>query len=459
MNKFHFSPDELAIINALVLGQRQGLPTQIYTSYVQAGAVHILAVSGLHVGLILMLLNILLKPITYLKKGKLIKIILTLTVLWSYAIIAGLSASVVRAVSMFSIVAIGMYLQRQSAIYNTLFVSLFILLVFQPTYIFDIGFQLSYLAVFAIVTFQPMLYSLVKVPYRLLEYPWKLFTVSLSAQIGITPISLYYFHQFPGLFFISNLIIIPLLGTILGLGILIIILALAKWLPIWFAEIYGSIITMMTTFVRWIAQHEAFLFKNISFSISQVLFCYLLLGWFLILRSRRTYKNAICLLITILLFQFHFLYQKQRRANKKLIIFHKNRYSIIGIQQHKTLEIHTNIETITQETFISNYCVGAAVNLYKIDSIQAFYKLGSRSILVVDSLAIYNIKQIQPEIIVLRNSPKLNLVRLIDSLQPQLILADGSNYASYIQRWHYTCLTKKIPFHHTGKKGAYSLKD
>lgn len=459
LKNYNFKKDELAIINALLLGQRQDISKDIYNSYAQAGAIHILAVSGLHVGIILLLLHNLLKPLDFFRKGKLAKIGIILILLWSYAIIAGLSASVVRAVTMFSLVAIGINLKRPSNIYNTLFSSIFILLICKPTFLFDVGFQLSYLAVFAIVTFQPMLYNLLDFKYKIFDYPWQLFTVTISAQIGVIPISLYYFHQFPGLFFVSNLIIIPFLGVILGFGILIIILALLKSLPNWLANLYGEIINHMNIFVNWVSQQEAFLFKNISFSLTQVIFCYTLIGLFIIIYKKRTYKNVTLSLITILLFQLHLLYKKQEYSNKKFIVFHKSRYSIIGIQQHKDLEVHTNIKSITDEKLITNYCVGEAVTLTTIDSIQSLYTFDAKRILVVDSLGVYNIKSLQPEVILLRNSPKLNLVRLIDSMQPKLIIADGSNYKSYQDRWSKTCEAKKIPFHQTSKKGAYILKD
>ena len=459
LKTYNFHHDELAIINALLLGQRQDISKAIYNSYTQAGAIHILAVSGLHIGLILVILNFFFKPLEYLKKGKLIKVIIILLLLWSYAIIAGLSASVVRAVMMFSIVAIGMHLKRPSNIYNTLFVSIFILLLIKPTFLFDVGFQLSYLAVFAIVIFQPMLYNLLRIKYKLLDYLWQLFTVSLSAQIGIIPISLYYFHQFPGLFFVSNLVIIPFLGAILGLGILIMILALAKGLPVWLADFFGATINLMNSFVSWVSQQEAFLFKHLSFSLVQVIFCYTVVGWFLILRKKRTYKNVILFLLSVLLFQFHLLYQKHQSSNKRIIVFHKSRYSVIGSQQFERLEIHTNIKKITNEKLIINYFVGENVNLQASDTLQALYTLGSKHMLVVDSLGIYNIKSLQPDIILLRDSPKVNLVRLIDSAKPKLIIADGSNYKSYQERWRQTCTAKKIPFHQTSKKGAYILKE
>ncbi|HSP12807.1 MAG TPA: ComEC/Rec2 family competence protein, partial [Salegentibacter sp.] len=146
-----FSEEELSIIQALLLGQRRDISREIYDQYAAAGAVHILAVSGLHVGIILLILNFLLKPLESLKHGRFIKTLLLLLLMWGFALLAGLSPSVVRAVSMFSFVAIGRQLKRKSSVMNSLFVSLFVLLVINPYFIFQVGFQLSYLAVFSIV--------------------------------------------------------------------------------------------------------------------------------------------------------------------------------------------------------------------------------------------------------------------------------------------------------------------
>ena len=142
---------------------------------------HILAVSGLHVGIVLMLLNLLFKPIEYIKHGKAIKVMIILLILWGFAIVAGLSASVTRAVTMFSVVAIAMHLNRPTNIYNTLAISIFILLSFKPMFLFDVGFQLSYVAVLAIVTIQPLLNKLWKPKWKAFDFLWNIFTVTIAA--------------------------------------------------------------------------------------------------------------------------------------------------------------------------------------------------------------------------------------------------------------------------------------
>ena len=457
LKQSNFKEDELAIINALLLGQRQDISKDIYDSYSQAGVIHILAVSGLHVGIILLLLHFLFKPIERFKHGKVIKILLIVVLLWSFAIIAGLSASVTRAVTMFSIVAIGMNLKRPTNIYNTLAISMFVILLFKPLFLLDVGFQLSYLAVFAIVTIQPILYKLWKPKLKIIDYFWQIFTVTLAAQFGVIPVSLYYFHQFPGLFFISNLVIIPFLGFILGFGILVIILSLLNTLPSLLANLYENIISLMNNFVGWISQQEQFLFKNIPFGIVEVIVAYILIVAAVNIYKKQNYISVLLFLISILFVQSTFMYNKYQATTNEFIVFHKNRYSIIGMKQNNKLKIHHNLDMVSLEnnSIITNFRVGERIVETKTDSLQSIYLLNNKTLLVVDSLGIYNVKYFKPHIILLRNSPKINLKRLIDSLQPELIISDGSNFKSYQERWSKTCEAKKIPFHQTGKKGAF----
>jgi competence protein ComEC len=189
-----FSKDEFGVINALLLGQRQEVSKELLNDYSKAGAIHILAISGLHVGIILLILSGLFKPLEYIKNGKLLKLMIIVATLWFFALLAGMSASVVRAVTMFTAVAIGQSLQRKNSVVHSLVFSMFILLLCKPMFLFDVGFQLSYLAVYGIVTIQPKLSALWKSKWKLVDKVWQLTTVSLAAQLSVLPLSLFYFH-------------------------------------------------------------------------------------------------------------------------------------------------------------------------------------------------------------------------------------------------------------------------
>lgn len=460
LKRYNFKSDELAIINALLLGQRQDISEEVYTSYTNAGAIHILAISGLHIGIILLILQYVFKPIERIKHGKLLNAILIVSILWSFAIIAGLSASVTRAVTMFSIVAIAMNLKRPTNIYNTLAISMFTILLFKPMFLFDVGFQLSYLAVFSIVSIDPLLYKLWKTKYWLADKLWHTLTVTVSAQFGIIPLSLYYFHQFPSLFILSNLVIIPLLGIILGYGIFLILLAVLNILPQFVATIYGYIISLMNRFVEWISAQESFLFKDIPFSILYVFASYIFIITLIRFYIKRHYASLKLFLIAILIGQCTIIYTTYERPKNKFIVFHKSRYSLLGNTFNNKICIVSDFDSITEtkNKIIKDYTVGNHIKTIEKDSFQLVYFLNNKKVLVIDSLGVYNIKSFQPDYVLLRQSPKINLNRLMDSIKPKHIIADGSNYKSYVAHWETICEKRKIPFHQTSKKGAFIIE-
>ncbi|WP_055442567.1 ComEC/Rec2 family competence protein [Lacinutrix himadriensis] len=458
LKKHPFKADELSIINALILGQRQNISKHIYTNYVNAGAIHILAVSGLHVGILLLLLNTVLKPLERIKKGKILKMIIILILLWCYALIAGASASIIRAATMFSIVAIGMHLKRPSNIYNTLAISVFFILLFKPLFLFDVGFQLSYMAVLAIVSIQPILYKIWKPRFWVTDKLWQITTVTIAAQFGVLPISLFYFHQFPGLFWLSNIVVIPLIGIILASGIIVIVLALLNALPQFIANSFGSIISLMNTFFEWIASKEQFLFQGIPFHILYVATSYLIIIALVRIYVKRNYTTLVYLCLAILSLQIAIIYTKYENSKDAFIVFHKSRNTVIGLKGNKTLQVFHNLDSITNNKTIGTFAVANFTEMIKEDTLRDLFLYRNHKILIVDSLGIYNLKSVQPDYVLLRNSPKINLERLIDSIQPKGIIADGSNYKSYVARWENTCKKRKLPFHQTGKKGAFILE-
>ena len=459
LKKYSFNKDELSVINALLLGQRQDISKNLLESYINAGAVHILAISGLHIGIILLVLSSLFKPLERLKHGAIIKAVLIVILLWMFAFIAGLSASVVRAVTMFTFIAIGASFKKKRVVEYSLISSMFFLLLIKPLFLFDVGFQLSYLAVFGIIWVQPLLYKLWKPKLWLLDKTWSLFTVSVAAQVGILPISLYYFHQFPGLFILSNILIIPFLGGILIGGILVILLALLNLLPQIFVDIYGFVISLMNKIVDWVSNQEGFLWQEISMSF------YEMIGWYIIIVFAYQFviikktSQLLYLLASIIILQTVFIFEKKNRHQKQeFIVFNKSKRNLIGIRNGKQLHVFHNLDSlkIITDKAIIDYRINESIKSYSTNKASNYFKFNSDEILIVDSLGVYNIA-IENPIVILQHSPKINLTRLINTLEPAQIIADGSNYKSYINRWKLTCKKQKTPFHHTRQNGAYII--
>jgi len=455
-----FKDDELAVIDALLLGQRNSISSDLLESYSGAGAVHILAVSGLHIGIILGLLILLFRPLHYFKNGKLVATLFIILLLWMYAIIAGLSASVVRAVSMFTALTIGMQLIQRSNVYNTLVISMFFLLLFNPFYLFEIGFQLSYLAVFSIVWIQPKLYNLWKPSYWLPNKIWQLFTVSIAAQLGVLPLSLFYFHQFPGLFFLSNLVIIPFLGFILTAGILIITFAIFDILPQFLGDSYSSIIQLMNNFIAWISNQESFIINNISFSLVLMIafyaFIFITIKWI----EKKVYYRFVLALFSLIFIQSIFVFEKYKlKSTNEFIVFNQPKNSSIGYRTGANIILSSRDLLTLNDYTIKPYLIGTGIDVKLITTTtKNVYKFKNETILVVDSLGIYELNTIKPSIVILQQSPKINLERLLKTLQPKLVIADGSNYKNYAGMWEKTCIKNKTPFHNTMQKGAYTLK-
>ena len=456
LKKTNFGEAELSIMQALLLGQRNDISEATYNDYKNAGAVHILAVSGLHIGVFLVLLQFLFKPLERHPRGKTIKLIIIVTLLWGFALLAGFSASIVRAVTMFTFVAYALYLNRPSNTFNILALSMFfILLVIDPKLLFQVGFQMSYAAVFAIVWIYPLLQKLWFPKNKIVRKVWQLLSVSVAAQLGVLPISLFYFHQFPGLFFISNLVIVPALGIILGGGILVIVLALLNALPLWLVAIYDWLIRTMNNTIAWVADQEAFVFQNISFDGVQLVLSYTLLFCTVLFLSKPNFKKALVVALALITFQSYIFYTTFTVNQKQtLILAHQTRNSILMQQSGKKLLVFAQ-DTSRTERLAKDYRIGERIKCIENNDLKNSYNRKNKIILRIDSMGIVPNNTAQIDYLLLTQSPKLNLERLLDSLQPKTIIADGSNYKSYIARWEKTCAKRKLPFYYTGEKGAY----
>lgn len=450
--------DELAVVKALLLGQRQDLSEDIQNNFASAGAIHILAISGLHIGIILYMLNWMLQPLARIKHGKVVKTVILVLLLWSYAIVAGLSPSVVRAVTMFTAVAIAINLKRANNIYNTLAVSAFVLLLFKPNFLFEVGFQMSYSAVIGIVSIQPVIFKLWSTRLWVPKKIWEILTVTIAAQASVLPISIYYFHQFPSLFFISNLVIIPFLGVILGFGFFVLIFASVDWMHNWIVNLYAHIISWLNQFIEWIASFESFLIKDIPLSIIELITLFFLIATLVRLIEQQTTRRLIWTLTSIVIFQLAYLITIKNTATTEMVVFHKTAESILGIKTGTHLDLYSDADSLNlSQHFIETYKVGNRIKTIESLQLNPVLQYENKLVLVVDSLGIYNVN-FKPDVVILRNSPKINLVRLIDKLNPEQIVADGSNYVSYVARWQDTCTKKRIPFHSTRKTGFYMMK-
>ncbi len=252
---------EYAVLSALVLGKTSEIDYHLMLSYASAGAVHILAVSGLHVGLIYVILAPIMRRVFPKGKFRWLKASIPIILLWIYAGITGFSPSVLRAAWMFTCFIIADTFGKESNIFNTLSASALILLCWNPYMIMEVGFQLSYLAVLGIVLLQKQLQSFYYSPIKIIQWAWSLTTVSIAAQLSTFALGLLYFHQFPNWFLISNLFVIPL-------STIILYVSLAFFATLWCPPVAEILITISIWLTRWMNQ-AMLLVDRIPFSITQ----------------------------------------------------------------------------------------------------------------------------------------------------------------------------------------------
>lgn len=220
----HFSEQNASLLSAIVLGDKSLLGDEIKAIFTNTGTSHILAVSGMHFGLLMIIfLGVFERFSKWITRKQ--AVIFMLLILWFYAILTGMSASVIRAIFMFSILFLAQLSNRNHDPINVLFFTAFVLIVINPMYLFDIGFQLSYLAMLGIYLFYQKIEAFFQIKYKWINYLWKGIAVGFAAQLLTTPISLFYFHQFPNYFIASNLVMMLTSGLILGLGIAILFFA------------------------------------------------------------------------------------------------------------------------------------------------------------------------------------------------------------------------------------------
>lgn len=250
---FDFNDKELAVLEALTLGYKSDLDEDTKSAFQSSGAMHVLAVSGLHTGIIMLITDLLLRFMNRTRRERIIKCVIVLSVIWLFAAVTGFSSSVNRAALMFSIMSIGNATGRNTTTYNSIALSCFILLFINPYLIFNVGFGLSYMAVLSIVSFNPLFQSVeYSIKNPVLKYFVGIGLVSIAAQIGTSVLSICTFGQFPMYFLLTNIIVIPVAYVIMILAIALLISSPVYWLGYAVFWLLKKALSFLVWSVSWI---------------------------------------------------------------------------------------------------------------------------------------------------------------------------------------------------------------
>ena len=327
------------VYSALVFGEKNDLDPRLLNAYQNAGAVHLLAISGLHIGMITALLLFLFAPLNAVPKGRLISSVLLLISLWGYALFSGSSPSVIRAVSMCSFLALAWILKRPMFSFHYLAISMLCMLFWNPLLIFSLGFCMSYAAVASILLGMPLLERLGVPQNSILKRIWQLISISLLAQLGVLGISLQAFHQFPLLFLLTNLLIIPFIGILLAYGIF-----LALWFALgnphlWAVAILDQAFKLLNSSVAWVGGQEEWVLKNIYFPSSYlwgtVIVSIGFLSWQY--RDPLTIKSRNYFLASLVIVQLIVLGQKShdKQRNESFLIKSYGQIALLSVQHQE----------------------------------------------------------------------------------------------------------------------------
>lgn len=326
--------DDFGMAAALLTGYREALDEEISMAYAATGTAHIIAISGLHLGLIQKALMVLFAPLLRFKKGLLLRGLSVIVLLWVFALLTGASASVLRAALMFTLLTVGEMMEERISSLNLLAIAAFLLLSCDTDLLWDVGFQLSFAAVFSIIMLYRPIYNWISVKSPAAKMVWSITAVTLAAQVFTLPLVLYYFNQFPVYFLLANLVAVPLSTAILYL--LVLLAVVLFWWPQaavllgWLAQ---HLIEFMNTFIFWVNQLPFSKVEGLYINLTEAVLLTALLGalclWLMWRRSG--YALAVVACLAPLLLSWQYRYATNSRA-QRLVVYHVPGHTAIDLQ-------------------------------------------------------------------------------------------------------------------------------
>ncbi len=462
---------------ALLLGASDYLDPGTLQAYSASGTLHVLSVSGMHVALVYVVLLKLLAPFEKRTVGKWVSIIIQLFFLWFYATLTGLCPSVLRSVTMLSVVIAGRAFNKNAHILNSLAASALILLMGDPLMLFDIGFQLSYLAVGGIVTLQPKLEKVWQPKFRFTKQLWTLISVTIVAQVFTFPLGLYYFRQFPTYFLLSNLVVIPLSTVTMYAGLVLLIVSpfiiIAK--PI--AAVFGFLVELLNGSVTWIEHLPYSVIHSAKWEKMELLSLYLFIlsMLFFLLGKNKIWLQA-GLASFLLLMSFVAYGKNDVQKKRKLVIFNVNRSTAIAVVNGNDAVLFADTSLLKQkgdiDFHIEPFLKANGSQDEKIISLEDslpfrndFVHEGKnrmlangRKIILADRGFYCGTENERCDILLMEQNTKSGLDTLISRLNPSLVVADGSDSKMKIKKWEDICEKRKVKFYNIQQQGALVIE-
>ena len=459
--------DALGIAEALLIGYTNDLDKDLVQAYSNTGVVHVIAISGMHLALIYLLLSALFQKLPFIKRSTTAQVFLVLSCLWIFSFITGASASVLRAAVMFSFIALGKNYFRSASVFNSLAASAFVLLVYNPYFLWDVGFQLSYLAVMGILLIQQPLYRFFYFKNKWIDKIWQLASVTLAAQVLTFPVCIYYFHQFPALFLVANLLIVPLSSLILYVEIGLLAFSWIPFLGNFSGTITAWLIGLMNAFIRFMDRLPYSVWDNIPANLSSTAFLYgftLFLCYWLLSRNKKLLFYAMFSLLgfTVIRSYAGWLYNSQR----KLVVYNVPKCQAIDIICGEKYQFIGD-SILLQEGVLRNFHIkptriALQLNMRK-DNLPGLYRspfiyqFGQTRFGVIDRSMTFvgGLEKIKVNFIILSHDPDINIGELAMVFNCRLFVFDASNRLWKIERWLKQCDALHLQGYSIPERGAF----
>lgn len=467
LRKTTVTDQEYAVAGALLIGYEDEVNAETISAYSASGALHVLSVSGLHVGIIYLAFDYLLFFLNGTPRKRIVKVCLLILLLWTYATITGLSPSVLRSAAMFTFIGFGAFRNKKGDIFYALAASAIFLLLYDPLMIMQVGFQLSYLAVFGIIVLQKPIYNLYVPKNWFMHQLWSITAVSLAAQIATFPLGLLYFHQFPIYFLFSNLVVIPVSSLLLYAGLLYFIFGLFNYFSIALGFIIKYLVIFINWFVAWIEQLPLSLINGITITVFETYLIYVAIVFFYafcIVKHHSYIKISMACCIVLVVFNIYESFVQ--RSQTETLVYSISRHSAISYFNGNQEFFYADTGLVNNKSMMlfnvlhHRWSRGIAeknVTIIPIDSLDPIIKIGNKLIVKFD----WKLKgktinhNLNTDVLYCRSN--FFDQTLIQKINTKLLIADGSNGMKHKKRLAKYCNAHQITFIDLMENGAYQI--
>ncbi|HBZ19562.1 MAG TPA: hypothetical protein DEO60_00395 [Bacteroidales bacterium] len=393
--------DRLALVAAITLGQKNMLDPEQKQVFIKAGVMHIMAVSGLHA----VILSLFIFNLLFFLKGRfnILRIIITVALLWAFAFVTGLTPSVLRATIMFSFLQAGMLMKRNVNSINSVLASAVILMIIRPSVLFDAGFLLSYSAVIFIICFYRDFYLKMSFRSRAGDKIWQSAGVTIIAQAGTLPLTISLFNRFPTWFILTNIIIVPLSSLLIIIGCLVPLTFPVKFISQPLATLLNFLTGMTETLTERAASLPLSTIENIGLgTIESVLFFSFIFLFMVFNLNRKTFPVRFPLLALILFLLAGSVRSVSDRTTGEIIVYNGTGFSAIGMRTGRILNVYTESDTLPPEVARHINMRRLIANIIKADSEPHLFRIEKKNILICNKLSNSALQESKPGIIILK---------------------------------------------------------